>query len=1061
MRPLHLEMTAFGSYAEKTVLNFEELKSKLYLITGDTGAGKTTIFDAIMFALFGVASGADRKTDMLHCDYVPKSEDTVVKLRFEQDGRAYTVERKLHFSKKRGTADQYGDAKPSATLWEPERAPTEGAEKVTARCEALLGLNAEQFGRIIMLAQGEFKKFLKADSNEKNAILGKLFDNSDYLYYQNLLLGARDELKRRREESKNALHSLMEVTFRRPESFHGLEQEAFLPEHPALLENLQQLLNEEREALTAAGTAREEAFAALHTLSERLGEAATMNKLLDDLRQARERLDELTALDGEMAQRRELLSRRETALHKALPVIKKAQEAGEALNLTLSEIVDLRIDLAESSQAVEDAKAAVEADAPLQTDKDTLEQDIHTIEQQIPRYEELEKQQREKQQAESAKAKAAQKRQEAEAARDHLAQELNDLRRKLEELEGIDGELVRCNQAYDQAKTRLEALAGKTGLRAEVAGIRKRETALDADKEELVRLTEEAADASAHAEALYQTFIAAQAAVLALDLRKALETQEEAPCPVCGSRLHRGQLAQLAVLPEETPDKDAVDTAKREKEAAEKARSSKEASLREAMAKIEADKQAAVSRAAALLPDCDSWEALSAPGYLETAIDAARQNTDKGKAALDAATVRASERDTAKAQSKAKEQAQKQAEDAITTNRTEEQTQAGRITAADTAIGILRAQLPDEDKRLAEQKKADLERRVREIDRQLKQHLDALKEKEQKNNQILGSLTEKETTAEKQTTAHNAALSERDRVLEETGFDSAQAVALLLEPLDGQDAEAWLAAERDALSGHENSKNNTRDRIKTLQEQTAGKQPVDLAALEAKKQQLNQRHEEANNACMTLDVLLNNHQAVYDRAKSLTEVLSGSKRAWERLDRLAALAGGVSGEGGKLSFDRYVMGAMFREILEMANRRMELMSGGRYELVHKVSADKKNAKAGLEIEVLDNNTGLQRPSGSLSGGETFFTSLALALGLSDTVQNHAGGKQMDALFIDEGFGTLSDDVLDKALEVLRQLTEGNRLVGIISHVDKLDESIPQKIRVRHGEKGSSLKPEFS
>ena len=154
------------------------------------------------------------------------------------------------------------------------------------------------------------------------------------------------------------------------------------------------------------------------------------------------------------------------------------------------------------------------------------------------------------------------------------------------------------------------------------------------------------------------------------------------------------------------------------------------------------------------------------------------------------------------------------------------------------------------------------------------------------------------------------------------------------------------------------------------------------------------------------------------------------------------------------------MGAVFREILDMSNRRMELMSGGRYELVHKTGADRKNAKAGLEIEVLDNSTGQQRPSGSLSGGEAFFTSLALALGLSDVVRNHAGGRQMEALFIDEGFGTLSDDVLDKAMGVLNQLTEGNRLVGIISHVDKLSESIPQKIRVRSGERGSTLQLEL-
>ena len=145
----------------------------------------------------------------------------------------------------------------------------------------------------------------------------------------------------------------------------------------------------------------------------------------------------------------------------------------------------------------------------------------------------------------------------------------------------------------------------------------------------------------------------------------------------------------------------------------------------------------------------------------------------------------------------------------------------------------------------------------------------------------------------------------------------------------------------------------------------------------------------------------------------------------------------------------------------MANRRLDIMSGGRYELMHKVEASHRSAKAGLETEVLDTTIGKTRPSPMLSGGEGFYASLALALGLSDVVQNRAGGMNLDALFIDEGFGTLSPDVLDKALEVLNQLTEGNRLVGIISHVDKLDESIPQKIRVFKDDGGSHAVPVFS
>jgi len=144
-------------------------------------------------------------------------------------------------------------------------------------------------------------------------------------------------------------------------------------------------------------------------------------------------------------------------------------------------------------------------------------------------------------------------------------------------------------------------------------------------------------------------------------------------------------------------------------------------------------------------------------------------------------------------------------------------------------------------------------------------------------------------------------------------------------------------------------------------------------------------------------------------------------------------------------------------VIEKANIRLEIMSGGQYQLVHQAEAYRKNAKAGLDIEVLDRNTGIQRASGSLSGGESFIVSLALALGLSDVVQSYAGGQSLDTLFIDEGFGTLDDDVLDKAVQVLNSLSDDNQhLVGIISHVNRLEESIVQKIVVKNGQKGSSL-----
>ena len=244
MRPLQLTMTAFGSYAQETPVNFEQMTGGLYLIVGKTGAGKTTVFDAISFALFGKPSGSERTADMLHSDYVDKSVDTVVKLTFLHQGRRYTVERSIHFNKKRGTVGEFGDAKINAQMWQDDSDPLTGATLVTARCEELLGLNAEQFRRIVMLAQGEFREFLRSDSTKKNEILGRLFDNTDYVRYQNLLCSVRDSLRRQRADQDAHLKTVMGTLFRMPE---GDDEERYLPGHPQLLENLSELITREEE----------------------------------------------------------------------------------------------------------------------------------------------------------------------------------------------------------------------------------------------------------------------------------------------------------------------------------------------------------------------------------------------------------------------------------------------------------------------------------------------------------------------------------------------------------------------------------------------------------------------------------------------------------------------------------------------------------------------------------------------------------------------------------------------------------------------------------------------
>jgi len=246
--------------------------------------------------------------------------------------------------------------------------------------------------------------------------------------------------------------------------------------------------------------------------------------------------------------------------------------------------------------------------------------------------------------------------------------------------------------------------------------------------------------------------------------------------------------------------------------------------------------------------------------------------------------------------------------------------------------------------------------------------------------------------------------------------------------------------------------------IQDLEAQTKGQKQVDLQILQGQIDEAEKESAEAEQALNSCQNLLRNHQSVYETIRHEKEILAGSDQAYAVLNRLSELAVGSNSEGGKLSFDRYVMGATFREIIEKANIRLEIMSGGQYQLVHQSESHARNRIAGLDIEVLDRNTGVQRESSSLSGGESFIVSLALALGLSDTVQSHSGGQALDTMFVDEGFGTLDDNVLDKAVQVLNSLSDGgHHLVGIISHVSRLEESIPQKISVSKGERGSVLR----
>ncbi len=1062
MRPIELEMTAFGSYAEKTKVPFSELKSGLFLITGDTGAGKTTIFDAIVFALYGVTSGTDkedRQPEMMHSDFAEKSEDTVVRLVFSENGRECTVERRIHFQKKRGAEDAYGDPKIDAELFEPDRDPIQGARFVTKRVQELLGMDANQFRKIVMLAQGEFSKFLKANSDEKNKILGELFDNRLSEYYAELLAAARKKLGIERSSRRKIIASVMDNSFQRPEGLTAEEEIRFFPGNPALCGNLETLIGEEKKASGKLGLEADEAGKMLDALNRKQGAAKELNRQFDELADKRRHLAELDEAEPEMAARKAARERAETALHEVMPHVKAFGDARKAFADNEAKIRDFGEKLASHKAALMAAEEVRTRDESQKKKADDIRSAVRALEEQLPLFDELDKALAEQRtalrEADAAEERAGKARKQEEETTALIERRKNELKA----LENADGAAERCRSACEKAGEDLERLTGRDGLAARAAKIREKEREFTEASGALRESAREASEKMARYSGLYQRFIAGQAGILAGELRERVLREGTAACPVCGSVLGSRDIGRFAGTEEDAPDKAKVDAARKALDAAERKRAADEGAVETLRALAREMTLTALGEAEKLFAEAVSEEELKDPSFLEEKEKILRKAAEAAKAAYDEALA---------AQSRRKRliHENESAETELVRIREEIRKASDAMAEEQKKAAAAGAQAESCRRRLSMEDRAQLEAEIGKLAGEEKRILGEVSLHEQNYKRALeactdvrGRLAAHESQREDLTARFKTAEETMREALMKAHFADEEAVLAALPPVRADLRETWLRKEREALDAHDNDRKNTAGRIRELTESLAGKNCTDLSALAEEIRVAGETLREKNEALSGLKSLISNHEQTLSTVKEQTKYIDGTADIWKRIDRIGSLAEGEKSEGGRISFDRYVIGAVFREILEMANRRLDVMSGGKYRLVFRSGAKRTNSSAGLEMSVLDLVTGQERDSNSLSGGESFFTSLALALGLSDVVQNHAGGIRLEALFIDEGFGTLSDDVLDLAITVLGSLAEGSRMVGIISHVDRLNESIPQKIFVKNGKKGSSIRLE--
>lgn len=1078
MRPIELNMKAFGSYAKETTVAFDRFRRGLFLITGDTGAGKTTIFDAIVFALYGISSGSERTMEMMHCDHVSRGEDTAVSFTFEQNGKEYSVRRTIHFPKRRGKADTYGNPKPEASLLLPDGNPIKGADKVSEKIEEILGLNKEQFRQIVMLAQGDFKKFLKSDSNAKSEILGKLFDNSLYIRYRELVTGAAVLLNEERNRSSERIRTAMENTFRMPiekersypelsgdtkqeeiregENVDFSDPELWLPGTPQLVGNLEGLVNRDEVWVDRLGALKEAAFEELNELTRTIVKAGSDNKLLEELEGKQKHLKELLGKADDYKDMDSRIATVAVVSGKVIPALEKSRKAETDLKSLQDRISETRKKLEQSVEEKQKAEEVEEADKTRKEEAEKLGNEIQSLKDSLPAYERLAKKEKDTKEKEEKISGDKKSLKAAGEEYERLTKSLKAAEDESETLKNAESLINEAVIAIRDRTTLKKRIEGKGGLKRKVDSILEKEDDLIAAEKALQIATDDALKAKAEYDDLYERFISGQSGIMAETLQKELDEKGEAVCPVCRTHFVKGDHHAFAGFHDNVPKQSEVDKAKREFEKKEKTRGGSYSGKIALADGIVTDKQDAVMLAGELFDDCGDWETLCNSTYLAGKISALNQELQ--------------ELENTKKEAEEKKKRYQELQEQITKAQKKVQSLIGQKSSLETGIEKeskelerwieehrqLRNELPYANTDAVKQVITEREKTKTGIEDSIRKNREHAKEARDKYSSLEGSLTNQlQSLPGQEKNFKDTAQTLRD-ILAETGYESGELAERELSGIS--DAESWLNEKRKELNDYNNEVKNTNARIQELEGQTKDLIWQDIQALKMREKEAGDKYIEANHRLNTRQNLCENHKIVYGIVKGEQKKLDETENAYRMLRKLSDLAGGASGEGGKLSFERYAMGATFREVIEKANFRLEIMSGGQYELIHQMGAKRANASAGLEIEVLDHNTGLQRGTASLSGGESFIVSLALALGLSDVVQSHSGGQALDTLFIDEGFGTLDDDVLDKAVSVLDNLSKGeHHLVGIISHVSRLEECIDQRIEVRNSNVGSSLR----
>ena len=1000
MKPIKLELQAFGPYKDLTVIDFSQFSDAgLFLLTGETGSGKTMIFDALTFALFGKTSGNDRGVDSVRSQLARPHDETYVKLSFTHQGNMFTIRRNPTHSYARKEGGKESNSAHFAELYLPDGNIVSSVRDVNEKIETILGLDYDQFKQIALIGQGEFRELLVAKSDARSDIFRKIFNTKLYQNFEYKLRDLNSKARGVYETEKILIENVLtDIGIEEP-SVESLTQSISYLEG-ILKEDLlnQKKLNESR---------------IIHN-----SKALEIMKLIEVKKQVLKDFEDLEAnkvLFNELSKSKESMD----ALEKRLLRFNNATVYVKPIKTKLDEVIkryqdNIALEERERQSLIsikENLAILVEKHKLLIDQKDSIEalkKENHVLDKSLEDYRVLTEHI-------NNRVKEQDKLKGEEEKLDVFKKHLEDSKLKQKELEAS----VKLKRDKESRKVFLDAEFNKLDEILKLKGILVKTTELEANEAKSLKLM---ADEVSKLGVIYNQrqhdFYLAQAGILAKSL------EDGKPCPVCGSTEH----PKVATLSDQVVSKEELDALQSKLNNESSKLSKLGAKHSEVLGRLTELKELYESKTSGY----DDVESLFKSVEIE--LKEANSVLEKLKE-LDVLIEKNHE---------SIEFNSKSIEDlGITINNRKLE-----VTRLDTMISSLKKNLKYESFELAKEALNTGLERVSKFEADVLESSEAIKTSEALLSNIEGSLKVIGKSIQDDKDKKEVFEGEFKDSLAKYSFESIDAYEDVL-LLDKAETEETLRNYTQKLT-------EVNALIKSLEFKLKDVSKPDLVIDNEMLAKENQVIKELDEQLEVLMIKISKYKNSIEQLSKRSVDFETKRKQYQDINILYRTATGNLAQKDKISFEYYVQTAYFSKVIIEANKRLDIMTQSRYQLVLRQESNDKRLSSGLDLDVIDHHSNKRRAVSTLSGGESFKAALSLALGMSDVIQIFAGGIEIDMLFVDEGFGSLDQQSLDQAMNVLNSLTSGNRMIGIISHVSELKTRIEQQIIVKKDVTGSSV-----